>query len=289
MEDKAIGLIGVGLLGSAIAARLQSQGLRVLGFDSDASKTAQLASPHQGSASAQEVFRLCDAIILSLPTSDVATAVVADADIRPSTTIIDTTTGKPDEMVALATSVTQRKARYAEATVAGSSTQMRDGQCVIFLGCDEDAKPAVQSVTSRLSDRTYHLGAVGSASRFKLVHNLILGLNRAVLAEALVFGETLGFEPSTTLEILKTTPAASNVMQTKGEKMVSNDYQTQARLSQHLKDVRLILQLAESHGSNVPLSSTHRSLLEKAESMGFGDADNSAIIEAIRGSNAAKN
>ena len=146
------------------------------------------------------------------------------------------------------------------------------GKACLFL------KPLLAAITSK----HFHLGPVGTASRFKLVHNLVLGLHRAVLAEGLEFAESLGFDQEVTLEILKQTPAQSGVMETKGRRMVERDYGLQARLSQHLKDVRLILAEAERAGTNTPLSRIHKTLLEQAEELGFGDADNSAVMEAFR-------
>ena len=80
------------------------------------------------------------------------------------------------------------------------------------------------------------------------------------------------------LDVLRRSMAYSRIMDTKGEKMVARDYATQAKLSQHLKDVRLMLAASQIP---LPLTETHRALLEKAEALGWGDADNSAIIEAI--------
>lgn len=274
MNDSQIGLIGVGLLGSAIADRLSAQGKQVFGYDIDDTKS-QASSP-------QEVFESCSTLILSLPTSDIASDVVRAANLNSRHRIIDTTTGRPDEMVALGTHVQEQQALYAEATVAGSSSQMRAGKATIFLACEQDATPTVLPVVELLSNRVFHMGDVGSASRFKLVHNLILGLNRAILAEGLVFAEALGFEPAHTLEVLKQTPAFSGVMETKGHKMVERQYELQARLSQHLKDVRLILDQATDLGLNLEFSEQHRRVLEQAEQLGFGDADNSAVIEAMR-------
>ena len=127
------------------------------------------------------------------------------------------------------------------------------------------------------------MGGVGAGSRFKLVHNLILGLNRAALAEGLNLAEALGFEAKRALEILKQTPATSGVMETKGSKMTARNYEPpQARLAQHHKDVRLILQLAAKLEAKTPLSAAHRELLARAEELGFASADNAAIIEAYR-------
>ena len=123
---------------------------------------------------------------------------------------------------------------------------------------------------------------LGAAAKFKLVHNLVLGLNRAAMAEGLAFAEALGFDLGTTVDVLLETPAASAAMATKGMKMATRDYSPQARLAQHHKDVRLILEEATLHGLDLPLSEVHDLLLSRAEQLGWGDADNSAIIEALR-------
>jgi 3-hydroxyisobutyrate dehydrogenase-like beta-hydroxyacid dehydrogenase len=74
-------------------------------------------------------------------------------------------------------------------------------------------------------------------------------------------------------------------MDTKGQKMVAGDYTPQARLAQHLKDVRLIRALGQKHGARLPLSSVHEQLLGEAVELGLGEMDNSAIIEVLRGKN----
>jgi 3-hydroxyisobutyrate dehydrogenase-like beta-hydroxyacid dehydrogenase len=95
------------------------------------------------------------------------------------------------------------------------------------------------SLFEAISKHWFHLGSVGAGSRFKLVHNMVLGLNRLVLAEGLEFARSLGMDGAKTLEILKQTPAYSTVMESKGDRMVNRDFENpQARLSQHLKDVR---------------------------------------------------
>ncbi len=278
-----VGLIGVGLLGTAIAERLLEHGHAVLGFDGDASRREQLSKLHgRVATSASDVFRECQTILLSLPDSGIAAQVLEECQsvFQDNPIVIDTTTGDPDEMAAAAERLRGLGVNYVEATVAGSSRQLRAGTATLFVGGDEESIASVQPLLDVLSRAWVFLGPAGSASRFKLVHNLLLGLHRAVLAEGLCFAESLGFPPATALEILKETPAMSAVMETKGAKMVCRDWQPEARLSQHLKDVRLILALAEQSGINTPLSRVHRELLELAEQLGFGDADNSAILEA---------
>jgi 3-hydroxyisobutyrate dehydrogenase-like beta-hydroxyacid dehydrogenase len=116
----------------------------------------------------------------------------------------------------------------------------------------------------------------------KLVSNLVLGLNRAALAEGLAFAEALGLAAAAALRVLRASAAYSRIMDAKGEKMVSGDFSPQARLSQHLKDVRLIRAAGAERGMDLPLSAAHEAILERAEALGLGDLDNSALIEALR-------
>jgi 3-hydroxyisobutyrate dehydrogenase-like beta-hydroxyacid dehydrogenase len=116
----------------------------------------------------------------------------------------------------------------------------------------------------------------------KLVVNLVLGLNRAVLAEGLSLGEACGLETEQVLAVLRQSPAYASVMDTKGSKMILGDFSPQARLAQHLKDVQLILQLGNEHSQSLSLSKVHQSLLEHAVELGYADADNSAVIMASR-------
>ena len=116
----------------------------------------------------------------------------------------------------------------------------------------------------------------------KLITNLVLGLNRAALAEGLVFAETIGVDPSAALDVLKGSVAYSRTMDTKGRKMIDRDFRVLAKLSQHLKDVRLMLDAARKAEVKLPLTTLHADLLSQAEAAGYGEADNSAVINAIR-------
>ena len=280
-----VGLIGVGLLGSAMAARLRYHDVALLGFDVEPARLQALESMGgQAGTTAAQVFSECEIVLFSLPTSQIAKEVVMqnDAVLASGLTVIDTTTGDPAEMSSLGDWLEQRGVNYIEATVAGSSRQLSHGQGTLLLGGDQAKLASVQWLLQMICDQSFYLGPVGAASRFKLVHNLLLGLHRAVLAEGLMFAESLGFAPDVTLKILQQTPAVSGVMETKGRKMVDADYTLHARLSQHLKDVRLILAEAERTGARTPLCEIHQELLEHAEQLGFGEADNSAVIEAYR-------
>lgn len=278
--SEPVGLIGLGLLGSAIADRLADAGHDLYGFDPKPPET----SPVTLCKEAGEVVERCPTVLFSLPTSGVVSKVIdgVEGKLRPGQIILDTTTGSPEEAAAMAERLSAIHVHYLEINVAGSSEQLRNGWAVLFVGGDSQVLEKIEPQLVVLARKYHYLGSVGTASRFKLVHNLILGLNRLALAEGLQFAEALGFDPTVALSMLRGTAAGSVAMEAKGERMACRNYvPPQARLSQHLKDVLLMLNEAEIHGANVPVTELHRKLLERAVDLGFGDADNCAIQEAF--------
>lgn len=271
-----IGLIGLGLVGDALSARFAAAGFSVAGFDIDPQR-------YSTAESADAVATACRRIVLSLPTSDVVAAVVdAMPHLAEGSILIDTTTGDPEHAVAVGQRLAQRGIHYLDAEIGGSSRQVRERQVIVLCGGERAIYEQCADIFACFARQTFHLGAWGSGARMKLALNLVLGLNRAVLAEGLTFAEALGLDPVTALEVLQAGPAWSRVMETKGAKMLQRDFTPEARLSQHLKDVRLILAAGERTGAALPLSTLHREILEKAEAAGLGASDNSAVIEAWR-------
>lgn len=284
MPNAPIGLIGAGLLGTALAERMIAAALPVVGFDLDATRRQVLE--HLGgrfAGSAADVALQCRSIVLCLPDSAIVAQVIAGmADaLRPETLLIDATTGDPEETAALASRLLARDIDYVDATIAGSSEQACRGEAVVMIGGTLSAVSRAELVVKSWSERRFHVGPPGSGARLKLVVNLVLGLNRAVLAEGLALAAACGIDQARALEVLRATPAYSAAMDTKGPKMVAGDFSPVARLAQHLKDVRLIRNLAQNHAALTPLSDVHEQLLLRAVELGLGDADNSAIIRAF--------
>ena len=280
-----VGIVGLGLVGSALAERFSAAGLQVFGFDLNADLHRALeAIGGQPAGSASEIASHCKRIVFSLPTSDDVIAVLEEiaGELEPDNLILDTTTGEPDRMAAIASRLAERGVQYVDATIVGSSAQVRTGDAVVIAGGDAAAFEQARPLVEAFAKTAFHVGPSGSGARMKLVVNLVLGLNRAVLAEGLSFAERCGIDRELALEVLRAGTAYSKVMDTKGTKMLSGDFEPEARLSQHLKDVRLILAEAERAGALVPLSKMHRQLLEQAEGAGLGEKDNSAIIEVFR-------
>ncbi|MBC7855762.1 MAG: NAD(P)-dependent oxidoreductase [Pirellulaceae bacterium] len=279
-----VGIIGLGLVGSALAERLLAAGYDVHGFDSRAAKNETLSRlGGQPLKSAAEVAKSCETLLLSLPTSDIAAAVIEEVKpLLSGKTVLDTTTGQPETMASMGRQLADIGCDYLDATIAGSSSQVRSGDMVVMLGGTDGAAAKCESLLTALAKQWFHLGPWGAGARMKLVVNLVLGLNRAVLAEGLSFAKSIGVEPRQALEVLMAGPAFARVMETKGEKMLTRDFTPQARLAQHHKDVMLILEEAARANLELPLSSLHEVLLARLVAAGDGDLDNSAILKAFQ-------
>jgi 3-hydroxyisobutyrate dehydrogenase len=283
MDAHTVGMIGLGLLGGALAERFRGAGFAVIGFDKDPDSCRRLAElGGRPAASAREVVRACRRLVLSLPSTPVVESVLEELapELGEGWQIVDTTTGDPERTVALGAGLAKKGIRYLDATVSGSSQQVRATEAVVMVGGAQADCEACADLFACFAREWYHLGPWGSGAKMKLVVNLVLGLNRAALAEGLAFARSCGLDLAATLRVLRAGAAHWRVMDAKGRKMIEQDFQPEARLSQHLKDVRLILATAERVGARVPLSVVHRALLEQAEAAGWGGHDNSALIKA---------
>lgn len=279
---KSIALIGLGLLGTALCERLLGAGYPVAVWNRTRDKADPLVA--RGASWSNNPLAECDRAVISLYTTEVVEQVLAQMDtgLRAGQILIDTTTGDPEQTAALGQRLAERGVHYLESPIAASSEQTRQGQAMAIVAGPRSAFDACGDVFTAIAAKTFHVSeSWGGAAKVKLVNNLMLGLSRVALAEALVFARAIGLDAAKTLDVLKEGNAYSVVMDTKGRKMVEGDFTLQAKLSQHAKDVRIILTEAARGGASLPLSVLHLKLLEAAEAAGLGELDNSAIMRTL--------
>jgi len=298
-----VGIVGLGLVGSALAGRLQRAGFSVLGHDHCAQASATWADQSGGAlASPQDIGRRCRTVVLAVfDTAGVLQVTegpqgllhglleglpqgheqpVAAGPTVPA--LIDCSTGDPQALEALAGRLAAQGIDFIEAPLSGSSVQISDGAATMLLGASVQALERQEAVLQALSPQRMHIGGAGMGARAKLATNLVLGLNRAALAEGMVFAERLGISRDAFLRLVLATPARSDAALVKGEQMVRGDFTPQSRIHQHLKDVQLMRAAARAAGQRLPLTDTHATLLQAAVDAGDGELDNSAIIRQLQ-------
>jgi 3-hydroxyisobutyrate dehydrogenase-like beta-hydroxyacid dehydrogenase len=276
-----VGVIGLGLFGTAVAERLIGGGFPTHLWNRTREKANSLIAA--GGRWSDNPFVECEIVVISLYTTEIVKEVLGQmqSGLRNGQIIVDTTTGDPSQTSALGDWLAGRGVEYLEAPIAASSEQTRRGEAMAMIAGSESAFARARQVIECIAPKTFFMGPWGAATKMKLVNNLVLGINRIALAEGLVFAKAIGMDPARVLSVLQEGNAYSVVMDVKGQKMLDGDFTPQGKLSQHLKDVRLILDEARRAGIELPLSQTHRKLLLAAEEAGFGDQDNSAIIRVI--------
>jgi 3-hydroxyisobutyrate dehydrogenase-like beta-hydroxyacid dehydrogenase len=280
-----VGLVGTGLFGTALAERLLADGFPLVVYNRTRSKAEPLVD--RGATWSDNPLASCKRVIFSLFTSEQVEQVFEQMNSRPlgGRIVVDTSTSDPQQTIALGTRLASYGVKYLEAPFSGSSEQTRNRQSTAFVAGAAEPFKDCQDLWNCLAAKTFFVGKWGNAAKMKLVTNLVLGLNRLALAEGLVFANAAGIEMEDALQALLNSPAYSRTMDAKGPKMVRGEFAPQARLSQHIKDVRLMLEEAERAGISLPLSGVHLELLEQAEAVGPGELDNSAIIRVIQDPN----
>ncbi|MEI8150942.1 MAG: NAD(P)-dependent oxidoreductase [Hyphomicrobiales bacterium] len=283
-HDKTVGVIGLGLMGEVLCGRLMAAGFGVVGTDVDPAKNARLGQRGgQAVASAAEVAS-CGVIALAVFSTDQVEEVVETLLplVAPGTVLLCTSTCDPDRIEALGKRLAGGHLRFLETPVSGTSEQVRQGDGVGLIGGDPAAAADVVAVLDALFPRRFHIGKIGDGGRAKLAVNLILGLNRMALAEGLTFAERMGLNPKAFLAVAKGAASYSQVMETKGGKMLARDFAPEGRVKQTLKDVHMMLDQGERLGQSLPMLQVHCDVLESCVRAGEAERDNSIVVEEIR-------
>ena len=284
-----IGFVGLGLMGSRMIVNLISDGFAVIGYDVDPDRVSAFVEaggkPVDDPAS---MAAQADVIMLSLPNSNVVDTVVAQSlklfEVScKGLILIDTTTADPVMSEQLAIRLRKKGIEMLDATISGTPKMCAERDITLMVGGDEESFKKCESIFSALAKTTYHLGKNGSGALMKLIVNLVLGLNRMVLAEGLVLGEKAGIDPHRLLEVLKQSAAYSKAMDMKGAKMITGDFlPAEGKLAFHLKDVHLMLDLGRRLNFPLLLSSLHAQALTSLVARGKAEWDNAAIISFYR-------
>ena len=285
----SIGIVGLGLIGIALARRLASAGFAVQGYDIAPARNALLAETGgRAVGSLRELGEQCSTILVSVLTTDQVEEVLEGGGgggpmgLGPRHVVVGISTCDPERIVALAARLAERGVRYVEFPISGNSNQIALGNGVGLAGGETAVIEAVAPVLDAICRRRYHLGAVGAAGRAKLAVNLVGGLNRAVLAEGLAFAESMGIDLPSFLEVLKDSAAYMRAMDTRGEKMVHGDFSPHGKVYQSRKDFTLMHEAAARSGQALPLAGIYLQLIQSCVDHGESDLDTSVIINEVR-------
>ena len=284
-----IAFLGLGQMGSPMAARLLEAGHHVTVWNRTPERAAPLRQRGAVVASSPaEAAAGVEFAITMLATPEALEAVLfADgglaAALGPGQVMIDMSTVGPEAVRSVAARLPEGVS-LVDAPVRGSVPEATEGRLHIFVGAtDEDfarARPILESF-----GEIRRTGGAGSGAAMKLVVNLALGAAIVVLGEALALGESLGLEPGALLDVLADSPIGPAV-RAKRTNVEAGRYPPNFKLGLAAKDLRLVMDTADAAGQDLRLARAARAWLDEAARRGASDLDYSAVVATILGKDA---
>lgn len=274
-----ISILGLGLIGAALAERLIASGHAPCGFDPDAARRDGFAALGGTVCTPQQVWD-ADVVFSCVFDTDQLAGLI-DAAPEGRGVLVSLSTCDPDRMQGLADAAASRGITLIEAPISGTSRALAKGEVLLLVAGDADAAQRLAPIFDVLSRRHLHVGAMGNGARSKLAINLVLGLNRAALAEGIVFAEALGLGADDFLAMARVSAAHSAVLESKGRLMAGREFAPQGRIVQSAKDFTLIRDGAAAVGQGLPFTETYLAMMQDAIAHDEGELDNSAILLPI--------
>lgn len=284
---KRIGIVGVGLLGSAVASRLLAARFEVAGYD-PVPKQLEALRPRGlcPAGSIGEAAAGADAVFVILPSLETVDAAVRGPGGLVETlprggVILQMSTISPALTRTLAAASAAKGVGFLDTPMSGTSAMVERGDCTVYVGGDPALAERVRPVFDAIARKTVHVGEAGHAMLAKLATNLLVGLNTAAAAEALVLGAKGGLDPAHLLAILRESAAASRMLDVRGPLMVERKFDAQMKCDLFLKDFKLMLDEGMRLGVALPLTSLTQQLTTATVAAGRGGEDLAALIKTI--------
>lgn len=283
-----IGFIGIGIMGSAMAANLQKQGHELIIFNRTAKKADHLVD--QGAlraSSPAELAQQATIIITMLPdpnaVAEVALGTKGFIDVWQANCLwIDCSTVNPSFARKMAQEAATRQINYIDAPVAGSKHQAEQQELVFLVGADPTNLSRCQNLLQDMGNRVVHVGEPGMGNALKLVINLMLGISMAGFSEAMVLGQSLGIDSQMLLNVLLGSPVAPPYLASKKDKLAHSQYHPEFPLQWMHKDLQMVAIAGYETQTPLPLANITKEVYQQAVQQGLGRQDFSAIYEFWR-------
>ncbi|HET8739797.1 MAG TPA: NAD(P)-dependent oxidoreductase [Acidimicrobiia bacterium] len=279
-----VGVIGVGIMGGAMATNLLKAGHEVIGFDVDPSKVEALAGVGLvAAASPAAVADSSEVVVLSLPSVPALDEVAATLAAHPREGLICLETGTlPLDAKEKARSVLAGAGiELMDVPLSGTGLQAADATLVVLASGSGTAFEKARPVLDAIGRSTHYLGEFGNGSKMKYIANLLVAVHNLATAEAHALGIAAGMDPALVQEVMEDGVGSSKIFEIRGPMMVADDYPPAARLDIIAKDAKLIAEFARLVGAPTPLLDTSIEYYEAASSSGLGDLDAAALCRFL--------
>ena len=274
-KSKNVGLIGLGIIGSRVAATLRQRGFGVFVWN----RTPRPEQNFLGSP--VEVAELCDVVQIFVGDDEALLGTVQQlsAGLTAQHIVTAHSTVAPETVRAAAEIVQRRGARYLDAPFTGSKVAAEKGQLVYYIGGDEAALKQARPVLEASSKEIIHIGEIGDATIVKVATNIVTAATAQVGAEALALARRAGISAELFSRAMKHNASNSVTLEMKIPLMEAGDYETHFSVKHMLKDVRIAGKLAEIYALKLPVTEVSGDMLLEEMKRGHGDADYSSVAQ----------
>jgi len=285
MSQQTVGMVGLGIMGSAMSFNLVRAGFRVLGFDPVPRRRAEHVRAGGAAArSPREVARRCDIIITSLPSAK-ALAESADAlaaSVKRGTIVIETSTLPISVKEAARAVLAKRGAILLDCPLSGTGAQARVKDLLVYVSGDRAAYRSIVPVLQGFTSANYYVGPFGNGSKVKFVANLLVAIHNVAAAEAMVLGMKAGLDPALILKVVAGGAGGSRMFQVRGPMMVKGNY-SEATMKNEVwqKDMTIIGDFARGLDCPTPLFAASAPIYNAAMAMGLGKQDTGAVCAVL--------
>jgi len=284
--DRTVGIIGLGIMGGAIARNLVEREWRVIGFDIDPAKCAELAQAHVAIAADVPALTRDAAIIMtSLPTPAAVEKVareIADSGQSPRIIIELSTLSLADKL--RFESILQKAGHVAlDCPLSGTGAQAKVRDLVVYASGDAKSIAQCMGLFADFAKQSADLGRYGNGSRMKFVANHLVAINNVATAEAMLLAERAGLDPKMVVEMVGPGAGGSRMFQMRAPMMVERVYEPATmKVSTWKKDMAIIAEFADDVGCETPLFTLTQPVYTEAMTMGLADQDTASVFEVLK-------
>ncbi len=286
-----IGFIGLGIMGRPMAKNLLKAGFQLMVFDLNQEAVSDLVSCGAVSGSYVQIGETCDPILLILPNGDIVQQVLFGPNgvvgsIRPGTVVCDMSSVTPTQSRTCFEKLQALHVSFVDAPVSGGETGAIDGSLAIMCGGEKEAYERLLPVFETLGKSSLLLGGSGAGSVTKLANQIIVNMNIATVAEALVFATAAGADPMKVYEAIRGGLAGSKVLDQKAPMMCDRNFKPGGKIAVNHKDIKNVIETAHTIGVPIPFTASLFEVFQTLKTKGYMNDDHAALVrywEALSG------
>ena len=288
--SERIGFLGLGIMGSRMAANVARAGYELTVWTHTEGKARRWATEHAATAvsTPAEVAAASEIVVSMVVDGAQVESVLCGADgvidgAKEGLLCVDSSTIAPTDTRRIAARLAERGIHMVDAPVTGSSPRAQDGTLTIMVGGEPGDFERVKPLLKTMGELILHVGELGQGEMLKLINNSLGAANAAAVAEALLLADATGVDLDALVAVTQSGSGASAQMQSKAGPMRKHDYTTLFKTEHLLKDVRLCLEEAQAAGVPFPAAAHARDLLAATMGRGHAAEDYASVIEAAEG------